>query len=161
VKTSKKGLELIKSFEGCRLRAYLDSVGVATIGWGHTAGVKIGDTCTQAQADAWLQADLADSEEIVNRGVKVPLTQQQFDALVSFVYNIGPGLPKKKDGFLWLRALDVDGNPERSTLLRKINAGNFTGAATEFPKWAKAGGVVLPGLLRRRLAEQELFMEVG
>jgi lysozyme len=158
MKTGKRGIELIKSFESCKLEAYLDFPGkVPTIGWGHTAGVKLGDVCSQEQADQWLEEDLKDAEDIVNWGVKVSLTQNQFDALVSFVYNIGPGMPKKKDGFLWLRALDVDGNPEGSTLRRKINAGNFAGAATEFRKWGKAMGQEVPGLVRRRLAEKALF----
>ena len=138
---SQDGLNLTKSFESCRLTAYLDSVGVPTIGWGHTSGVHMGMTCTQAQADQWLQEDVQSSVKAVNAMVKVPLTQQQFDALVDFTFNLGAG------------------NLEHSTLLRLLNAGDYTGAANEFDKWDRAGGQVLPGLLRRRQAEKDMFLK--
>lgn len=136
---SDRGLSLTKGFESCRFTAYLDSVGVPTIGYGHTAGVKIGDTCTQAQADEWLMQDLLAAVIAVNRLVKVPLTQGQFDALVDFTFNLGAG------------------NLQNSTLLRRLNERNYTAAAMEFLRWNRAGGKVLTGLTRRRLAEQQLF----
>ena len=133
------GLELIKEFEGCKLAAYLDSVGVPTIGVGHTKGVKMGDTCTQEEADAFLREDLEHAEKCVNRAVTVPLTDNEFAALVSLVFNIGCG------------------NFQKSTLLRKINDSDFNGAEQEFRRWDKAGDQVLAGLTRRRLAEARLF----
>jgi len=133
------GLDIIKLFESLRLKAYQDSVGVWTIGWGHTKGVKAGDTCTVSQADQYLRDDCADAEFDVKRLVKVPLNQNQFDALGSFTFNLGgPNLAK-------------------STLLRKLNGADYVGAALEFPRWNQAGGVVLPGLVKRRAAEQTLF----
>ena len=133
------GLELIKEFEGCKLTAYLDSVGVPTIGYGHTKGVKIGLRCTQEEADAWLLEDLKDAETCVNGAVTVPLTQNEFDALVSFVFNFGC---TKFRG---------------STLLRKLLDSDYDGAALEFRRWDRAGGQVLAGLTRRRAAEERLF----
>ena len=133
------GLELIKEFEGCKLTAYLDSVGVPTIGYGHTKGVKIGLRCIQEEADAWLLEDLKDAETCVNGAVTVPLTQNEFDALVSFVFNFGC---TKFRG---------------STLLRKLLDSDYDGAALEFRRWDRAGGQVLAGLTRRRAAEERLF----
>ena len=133
------GLELIKEFEGCKLTAYLDSVGVPTIGYGHTKGVKIGLRCTQEEADAWLLEDLKDAETCVNGAVTVPLTQNEFDALVSFVFNFG---------CTKFRC---------STLLRKLLDSDYDGAALEFRRWDRAGGQVLAGLTRRRAAEERLF----
>ena len=140
MKTSEAGIALIKEFEGCKLAAYLDSVGVPTIGVGHTAGVRIGDTCTDEEADEWLRHDIGTAERCVANSVKVELTQGQFDALVSFAFNLG------------CRAL---GN---ATLLRKLNAGDDVGASAEFARWSHAGGVQLDGLVRRREAERELFL---
>ena len=134
-----RGLALIREFEGVRLAAYLDSVGVPTIGYGHTKGVQMGDTCSQEQADQWLKEDCADAEDCVNSAVSVPLTQCEFDALVSFVFNLGCGAFRK------------------STLLRKLLDSDYDGAAIEFRKWDKAGGQVLAGLTRRRAAEARLF----
>ncbi len=139
MKTSDAGLELIKAFEGCEFKAYQDSVGVWTIGWGRTKDVRKGDTCTQEQADAWLAEEMPEYEGYINDMVTVPLTQNQYDSLVSWVYNLGPD------------------NLRISTLLAKLNAGDYSGAAAEFPKWNRAGGVVLPGLVRRREAERKLF----
>lgn len=136
---NKSALDLVKSFEGCRLDAYLDSVKIPTIGYGHTRNVKMGDTCTQEQADAWLLADLREAQDKVDAAVKVPLTENQYGALVSFVYNIGHL-----------------GN----TMLWKLNQGNYEGCRDEFEKWCHAGDKILPGLLRRRLAEKQLFMEI-
>lgn len=148
-RTGAKGLALLKGFERLRLVAYLPTVNdVWTIGYGHTKGVKPGDRCSVEQAEAWLLEDLAWAEDAVNELVTVPLTQNQFDALVSFAFNVGPDI-------------DADTIAEGlgdSTLLRKLNAGDYAGAAAEFPKWNKQAGVVLNGLVRRRAAERELFL---
>ncbi|CAI2081348.1 lysozyme [Serratia ficaria] len=142
---SDKGISLIKEFEGCRLKAYQDSVGVWTIGYGWTQpvdGRKIGPgmVSDQATAERLLKCGLVQYEQGVNQLVKVIITQGQFDALVSFAYNLG------------LRSLST------STLLRKLNAGDKQGAADEFGKWVNAGGVRLNGLVKRRAAERELFL---
>ena len=146
MKVNDAGLTLIKDFEGFRSNWYLDPVGVWTIGYGHTdsAGspkysTSKGLKLTEAEATAILARDLARYEADVTRLVKVPLNENQFGALVSFTYNLGAG------------------NLASSTLLRKLNAGDYTGAAGEFPKWVKAGGKTLNGLVRRRAAEQALF----
>lgn len=136
---SEDGLHLTEQFEGLRLAAYLDSVGVPTIGYGHTRNVVMGMTCTQEQAEQWLQEDVQIAVDGVNRLVTVELTQNQFDALVDFAFNLGVG------------------NLQHSTLLKLLNTGNYAGAAGEFEKWDKAGGQTLPGLLRRRQAERDLF----
>jgi lysozyme len=132
-------LNLVKQSEGCALAAYLDPHGVPTIGVGHTEGVSLGMTCTQEQADEWLQEDLAGAVSAVNSLVTVPLTQGQFDALVDFTFNEGSG------------------HLMNSTLLRLLNAGNYQGAAAQFKYWNLAGGEVEPGLVTRRAAEKALF----
>lgn len=142
---SRTGIKLIKRFEGLELKAYQDSVGVWTIGYGWTQpvdGKKIGSgmLIDQATADRLLKCGVVQYEQGVNQLVKVKLTQGQFDALVSFAYNLG------------LRSLST------STLLRKLNAGDKQGAAAEFGKWVNAGGVKLNGLVTRRAAELELFL---
>ncbi|MFS7161138.1 lysozyme [Serratia proteamaculans] len=142
---SKNGIELIKRFEGLRLKAYQDSVGVWTIGYGWTQpvdGRKVGPgmMIDQAAADRLLKCGVVQYEQGVNQLVKVKITQGQFDALVSFAYNLG------------LRSLST------STLLRKLNAGDKQGAANEFSKWVNAGGVKLKGLVTRRAAECEMFL---
>ena len=139
MKYSPQGLLLTEGEEGLRFAAYLDSVGIPTIGYGHTRGVKMGDVCTKEQAEQWLLEDVRECELCVNFHVHVPLTQGEFDALVDFCFNLGCG------------ALTS------STLLRKLNNSDFTGAAEEFEKWSHAGGKVLAGLLRRRLKEKEEF----
>lgn len=151
MKTSERGLALIKLFEGFRAQAYLDGGGVWTIGYGHTIDVGPGDVCTQGQAEVWLAEDIQDAETAVNRAVTVPLTQNEFDALVSIVFNVGPGKKGVHSGIVTLKS----GEP--STLLRKLNAEDYDGAAFEFRKWDKDNGQVVPGLTRRRLAEQRLF----
>lgn len=133
------GLHLTERFEGCRLEAYRDSVGVLTIGYGHTAGVKEGDTCTQEQAERWLQEDIQAAANAVNKYVNVSLTQGEFDALVDFTFNLGSG------------------SLQHSTLLRLLNSGDPEDAAKEFERWDKAGGKVVAGLLRRRQAEESEF----
>jgi len=140
MKLSHRGLDLIKQFEGVRYEAYQDVAGIWTIGYGHTAGVKQGDTCDATTADAWLQADTAFAVDAVNRLVTQPVSQNQFDALVDFTFNCGVG------AF------------ERSTLLRRLNAGDYDSAADEFPRWSFAAGVHVKGLLRRREAERNLFL---
>ncbi|RAZ68044.1 lysozyme [Enterobacter cloacae] len=145
MQTSDKGISLIKQFEGCKLTAYQDSVGVWTIGYGWTQPVdgkpiRAGMTIKQETAERLLKTGLVSYESDVYRLVKVGLTQGQFDALVSFTYNLGA------------RSLST------STLLRKLNAGDYAGAANEFQRWNKAGGKVLNGLSRRREAERALFL---
>ncbi len=138
--TSPNGRKLIESFEGLRLTAYLDQRGIATCGYGHTASVKMGDTCTPEQADEWLAGDLATAEGAVNRLVKVPLTQNQFDALVSLCFNIGQG------------------NFAESTVLRDLNGGYIIPAACAILDWNKTNGQVNSGLVNRRNAEKALFL---
>lgn len=139
---SANGVKLIQQFEGLRLKAYQDAVGVWTIGYGHTGpDVTPGLVISQAQADALLARDLSRFEAGVTRLALVPLNQNQFDALVSFSYNLGLG------------------SLQNSTLLRLLNQRDYAGAAAQFPRWNKAGGKVLPGLTRRRAAEQALFLQ--
>ncbi len=140
---SSAGVAFIEQFEKLELTAYADLGGVPTIGYGHCRGVKLSDTCTAAQADAWLEQDCAEAEAAVNRCVRIPLTQNQFDALTSFTFNCG---------------VAAFGG---STMLRLLNSGNPRLASAEFPKWDHVAGVVTPGLLRRRLAEQSLFCSVS
>ena len=145
MQTSDKGIALIKQFEGCKLTAYQDSVGVWTIGYGWTQPVdgkpiRAGMTIKQETAERLLKTGMVSYESDVPRLVKVGLTQGQFDALVSFTYNLGA------------RSLST------STLLRKLNTGDYAGAADEFLRWNKAGGKVLNGLTRRREAERALFL---
>jgi len=135
-----KGLDLIKSFEGLRLTAYRPTPNdVWTCGFGHVKGVKEFDTCSIQKADEWLLQDISDACDCVNHHVTAGINQNQFDALVSFVYNVGGG------------------NFQSSTLLRELNAGDFKNAAEQFLRWDKQKGKVLPGLTKRRQAEKELF----
>ena len=139
MKTSESGRKLIAEHEGIKLSAYKCSAGVWTIGFGHTNGVTKDTRCTIEQAHEWLSDDLADAELAVRNLVKVPLNQNQFDALVSFTFNLGAG------------ALS------RSTLLKHLNAGNYSAAAGQFKLWNMAGGKPVLGLTRRRAAEADLF----
>lgn len=149
-----KGRALIKEFEGLRLVAYVDAVGIWTNGYGHTGSdVKKGQRITELQAEAWLEEDIAEAAAIVDTHVKAPLHPLQRAALISFVFNVGPGKKGKKDGFVELK------RGGSSTLLKKLNAHDYDGAALEFPKWVHADGLVLKGLVRRRAAEQALFLE--
>lgn len=136
---SKDGLALTESFEGCRLVAYQDSGGIWTIGYGHTKDVHVGMTCSQPQAEQWLLADVSDATTAVNRLVHIALSQEEFDALVDFVFNVGIG------------------NFAGSTLLKLLNAHDLQGAIDEFDKWDRAAGVEVAGLLRRRQAERAMF----
>jgi lysozyme len=134
------GEKLIQSFEECKLVSYQDQRGIWTIGWGHTGpGVIQGLQCDQQQADAWLLEDVAVAQSAVNHTVTNTLSQNQFDALVSFTYNVGAG------------------SEAHSTLLADINAGNYAAAADQFLVWDHVGGVPNAGLLRRRTAERTLF----
>lgn len=134
---SNTGLALIKKFEGCRLTAYQDAVGIWTIGYGHTSGVKSGQTISQAQADAYLKADCAAAEKAVNScNANYNWNQNQFDALVSFTFNCGTGN---------LKTLTANGTRTIAEISEKITAYN------------KAGGKILQGLVKRRIAEKELF----
>ena len=139
MKTSSKGIALIKEFEGLRLKAYKCPGGVWTIGYGHTAGVKPGIVITEAQAEQFLKEDLITFEKAVNTQ-NLSLNQNQFDALVSFTYNVGTG------------------NFSSSTLLRKVRANPLDNSIMdEFLRWVYSKGRVLPGLQHRRLAEMKLY----
>jgi GH24 family phage-related lysozyme (muramidase) len=138
---SQSGLDLIKSFEGCVLHAYQDVGGVWTIGYGHTGGVREGQTISQSDADVMLKFDVQKFVKTVNENVKVSLNQNQFDALVSFTYNCGS------------HALHT------STLLEKLNKSDFVGASNEFDRWVHAGGKVIRGLVNRRAKEKALFVK--
>jgi lysozyme len=136
---SEEGLSLIKRFEGCRLEAYKCSGGVWTIGYGHTENVKEGDTITQDKADKLLKSDIAQFEVYVNYSVMVEVNQSQFDALVAWTFNLGPG------------------NLRESTLLKVLNNQDYTSVPREIKRWNKAGGKTLDCLIRRREAESLLF----
>ncbi|WP_441368263.1 lysozyme [Acinetobacter lwoffii] len=143
---SPSGVDLICNFEGLRLKAYDDGVGVWTIGYGTTKypngiRVKKGDTCTLDQAKAYMQNDLKAFEQTVSSAVKVPINQNQFDALVSLAYNIGSTAFKN------------------STLVRQLNEGNYNAAANQFNVWVNAGGKRMQGLVNRRAAERTLFLK--
>lgn len=140
-------LALIKQFEGLRLKAYLCPAGIPTIGWGTTVyptgqKVRLGDTITRADADAFLKHDVGQFVQAVVGSVQVPITNNEFCSLVSFTYNVGPG------------AL------QRSSLLRLLNQGAARSVvANEFGKWVFASGQKLNGLVRRREAEKALFLK--
>ena len=139
MKTSPKGIALIKEFEGLRLKAYKCQGRVWTIGYGHTAGVKSGMVIFETQAEEYLKADLIAFENYLN-GLGLAINQNQFDALISFIYNVGTG------------------NFSRSTLLRKVRANpQDNSIMDEFLRWVNSKGRVLPGLQRRRLAEMKLY----
>ena len=140
--TSPNGRKFIEDMEGVRLKAYQDGGGIWTIGYGHILGVKSGDICSFDQADQWLTADLATVEAVLSNPTIVAqaLNQSQFDALVSFTFNVGCA------AF------------EHSTLLRLLNGRDTMGAANQFLLWVHIKGVFSPGLLNRRTAERALFM---
>ena len=143
---STAGIALMCSFEGLKLKAYDDGVGVWTIGFGTTIypnGIKVrkGDTCTEAQAKAYMAHDLKKFESTVNSAVTVPVNQNQFDALVSLTYNIGMGAFKE------------------STLLKKLNLSDYKAASAQFAVWNKGGRKVMQGLVRRRADERALFLK--
>ena len=139
MKTSAEGTALIKKFEGCELKAYQCSAGVWTIGYGHTKDVEEGDTISKDQAEEMLVEELHEYENYVNEYVNVALSQNQFDALVSWVYNLGPA------------------NLKASTMLKVLNDGKYEDVPYQMKRWNKAGGKVLDGLVRRREAEALLY----
>lgn len=143
---SRECLDLVAHFEGYADRAYKCPAGIWTIGYGttHYPGgkpVMEADTCTKEQAEEWLLWEIGKAASFIEKRVKVALNQHQFDALASFIYNVGPG------AF------------EKSTLLKMLNAGDVQGAADQFGKWVNGGGKTLPGLVRRRAAERDLFLK--
>ena len=139
MKISNTGIDLIKHFEGCETEAYLCPAGVPTIGYGHIKGVQMGDVITEAQAHEMLVEELDEYESYINDLVTVSLNQNQFDAMVSWVYNLGGG------------------NLRASTLLKVLNSGDYAGVPAQIMRWNKAGGKVLERLTRRRQAEADLF----
>jgi lysozyme len=139
MKISQEGIALIKVFEGCKLESYLCAAGVWTIGYGHTKMVEEGQEITQEEADNILLNDLEIYEEAVLKAVEVPLHQHQFDALVSWTFNLGGA------------------NLNASTMLKVINKGEYEDVPAQIKRWNKAGGKVLQGLIRRREAEALLF----
>lgn len=148
MKTSRHGIELIEQFEGCYLKAYRCPANVLTIGYGHTSAegppeVKEGMVITQEAADTILQNDIVKEENNVSELVKVPLSQNQFDALISFCFNVGRT------------------NLANSTLLKKLNTGDYDAVPAELMKWTRGGGKELPGLVRRRQAEAALWKAVS
>ena len=136
---SEEGLSLIKKFEGLELEAYKCAAGVWTLGYGHTAGVQEGDVWSEEQANEQLKIDMHIYADYINDQVTCPLSQNQFDALVSWVFNLGPT------------------NLRNSTLLKVLNSGDYEGVPAQIKRWNKAGGKVLEGLIRRREAEALLF----
>ena len=140
MKTSAEGLALIKKFEGLELKAYKCAAGVWTIGYGHTKDVQEGDEWSESHADHMLEVELEEFEGYINDNVTVALSQNQFDALVSWVYNLGPA------------------NLKASTMLKVLNSGDYEGVPAQIQRWNKAGGKVLEGLIRRRKAEALLFV---
>ena len=136
---SQEGLSLIKKFEGCELEAYRCAANVLTIGYGSTKGVKEGDTITQEEADNLLLHEMNEYEGYINEIVNDPLDQNQFDALCSWVFNLGPK------------------NLSESTLLRVLNDGKYDEVPEQIVRWNKAGGQVLKGLVKRRQAEADMF----
>jgi len=141
MKITHRAIELIKRYEGLRLDAYLDAVNVPTIGYGHTHGVVMGTKISAPEAEEFLRGDLEQFETGVAKLLTVTIRQSQFDALVSFAFNLGLG------------------NFKDSTLRKHTNDGKPMQAAQEFPKWINAGGKPLLGLLRRRLSEALLYLE--
>lgn len=146
MKTNLAGLSLIKEFEGLRLKAYYDPVGVLTIGYGTTerAGIGVdlydGMVITEEQAEEWLVKEVEKVERQIDNLIKVPVSSDQYSAIVSFAYNVGSG------------------NLAQSTLLKRLNNKDYSGAADEFLRWVYAGGKFLAGLKRRREAERSLFL---
>ena len=139
MKIGYEGLKMIKHFEGLELNAYQCAAGVWTIGYGHTKGVQKGMVISEDTANEMLVEELKEYENYINDMVNCPLNQNQFDALVSWVYNLGPA------------------NLQASTLLKVLNAGDYAGVPAQIKTWNKAGGKVLEGLTRRREAEADLF----
>ncbi len=139
MRTSGQGVALIKKFEGCELEAYQCSANVWTIGYGHTRGVKEGDQISADKAEYILLEDLIEFEKYVDQLVTVSLNQDQFDALVAWTFNLGPT------------------NLKESTMLLRLNDGQYDEVPAQMARWNRSGGEVLEGLKRRRKAEGLLF----
>lgn len=139
---SQNGFALTEKHEGLRLQAYRDTGNVWTIGYGHTKGVKSGDTITKDQAVAFLNSDVKEAADAVNGLVTIPITQNQFDALVDFTFNVG------RDAF------------STSTLLKYLNTGDYKGAGLQFQRWKYDNGKIEPGLVARRADETALFLHM-
>ena len=139
MKISIEGLSLIKKFEGCELNSYKCAAGVPTIGYGSTHGIQMGMSISKARAEELLLEDISKFEDIVDKAVTVALDQHQFDALVSWTFNLGGG------------------NLNSSTMLKVINSGDYEDVPEQIKRWNKANGKVLEGLIRRREAEALLF----
>ena len=140
MKTSANGRKKIQGREGCKLAAYRDGGGVPTIGSGHTKGVQMGQVITQTQADAFFEEDITPVESCINQVVTADLNQNQFDALASFVFNVGESAFKK------------------STLLKKLNDGNYRAAADQFTRWVYDNDIFVQGLYNRRVDERDQFL---
>ncbi|MDP6691084.1 MAG: lysozyme [Alphaproteobacteria bacterium] len=146
MKTNAKGLAIIKQYEGFSRLPYRDPIGIPTIGYGSIWGLDRKRVMMdhpeidEDDGEALLAREVDHTERAVHRLIRVPLSDNQFAALVSFTYNVGPG------------------NLQRSTLRQKANRGDMAGAADEFPKWRRAGGRILRGLVRRRAEERELWL---
>ena len=136
---SNEGLSLIKKFEGCELDSYKCAAGVWTIGYGSTHGIEKGMSISKSRAEELLLEDIAQFEDIVDKAVSVNLSQNQYDALVSWTFNLGGG------------------NLNSSTMLKVLNAGDYENVPEQIKRWNKAGGQVKQGLVRRREAEALLF----
>lgn len=150
MRASQKGVDFIKRHEALRLHAYKDAVGVWTIGYGHTLTAKQGMIITEAEAECFLRQDLRTAEDEINRHL-LPLKQHQFDALASFVFNVGIGRPEGHrfgpSGFAG------------STLLKRLKMDvNHPDIASQFNRWIYGGGKILPGLVRRRKEEANLYI---
>lgn len=141
MKPSLACVDLITQFEGCKLNSYQDQGGIWTIGYGNTRNVGPKMFCTLEEAHEWLDDDIREHAEQIDKVITVTVSQNQFDALVSFVFNVGFG------------------NFFKSSLLQKLNEKNYLGAADEFLRWDKIHGIEIQGLLNRRKAERELFLE--
>lgn len=145
-------LPVISYFEGRSLVAYVDPVGIPTICDGATKGVKLGDKATPAQCDARTTADLLEAISIVQGCADVPMNPNQLAAFASFTYNVGSGKKGVKDGFCVLK------NGNKPTIIKRLQAGNYTGACDGLLAWVNAGGRKLNGLVKRRQAERELCL---
>ncbi|MBC3811318.1 lysozyme [Undibacterium aquatile] len=144
---------IIAMYEGMSTKAYLDPISIPTICRGHTGGVKMGDIATVQECDELTVRDLLDAKSAMESCTHVPMNDYQRAAFVSFVFNVGPGRAGVKDGFCMLKS----GRP--STMVTKLNKGDYIGACNEINRqWAKAGGVELPGLVKRRNDERKICL---
>lgn len=146
MRTNQASRNLIQEFESLRLIAYQDDRGVWTIGWGHTRGVKPGQEISRVKAEDFFEADLKEAESQVRWYVNGPLTENEFSALVSFAFNLGP------------KGFRDPVTKEPTTILKKLNAGDKIGAAEQFHRWVYDNHKKVGGLERRRAAERELFL---